>query len=43
MKETFFIATLLFILNLCFTQKEMNETKLNIDRCIKKVTEIKLK
>ena len=43
MKETFFIATILFILNLCFSQKEMNETKLDIDRCIKKVIEIKIK
>lgn len=43
MKETFFIATLLFILNLCFSPKEMNGKKLNIDHCIKKVIEIKLK
>jgi hypothetical protein len=41
MKETFFIASLLFVFNLCFNQKEMNETKLKIDHCIKKVIEIK--
>ena len=41
MKETFFIATLLFILNLCFNQKEINKTKFRIDHCIKKVIEIK--
>jgi len=37
MKETFFIAALLFVFNLCFHQNKMNETKLKIDSCIKKV------
>lgn len=41
MKETFFIAALLFILNLCFGQKlENKETKHKIDRYIKEVIEV---
>ncbi len=42
MKETFFIAAILFVFNLCFNQKEKNETKLKFDHCIKKVIEIKI-
>ena len=41
MKETFFIAALLFVFNLCFNYKKINETKLEINCCIKKVIEIR--
>lgn len=44
MKDTFFIAALLFVLNLCFGPKiESKETKHKIDRYIKEVTEVREK
>ncbi|MBF4516039.1 hypothetical protein IRZ71_06785 [Flavobacterium sp. ANB] len=44
MKETFFIAALLFVLNLCFGQKlEDKETKHKIERYIKEVKEVNKK
>lgn len=44
MKETFFIAALLFVLNLCFGQKiENKKTEHKIERYIKEVKEIREK